>query len=189
MSERSAALAAEVSLVWPDLLQGRPLVIYRAVLRRVQPAPALRCPQGAIFNIGTRAAAKDRGQHEGAADLPQIICHHALSFWINRRVIELFCAQVFGIRKGRPFDPQRRLSTIRVINLAGGVLRRTHHAAHRRTAHSDFSRQLLLRRIRVRRHLPRDFRPISAGRRRRPMVLRSAFNAIALRSATRHTVA
>jgi hypothetical protein len=23
------------------------------------------------------------------------------SLWINRRVIELFCAQVFGIRKGR----------------------------------------------------------------------------------------
>ena len=103
----------------------RPFVIYRAVLRRVQPAPALRCPQGAIFNIGTRAAAKDRGQHEGAADLPQIICHHALSFWINRRAIELFCAQVFGIRKGRPFDPQRRLSTIRVINLAG-----RRHEAH-----------------------------------------------------------
>ena len=85
----------------------RPFVIYRAVLRRVQPAPALRCPQGAIFNIGTRAAAKDRGQHEGAADLPQIICHHALSFWINRRAIELFCAQVFGIRKGRSFAIQR----------------------------------------------------------------------------------
>jgi len=82
-----------------------------------------------------------------------------LSLWINRCVIELFCAQVFGIRKGRPFDPQRRLSTIRVINLAGGVSRRTHHAANRRAAHSDFSRQLLLRRIRVRRHLPRYFRP------------------------------
>jgi hypothetical protein len=25
----------------------------------------------------------------------------SLSLWINRRVIELFCAQVFGIRKGR----------------------------------------------------------------------------------------
>jgi len=24
-----------------------------------------------------------------------------LSLWINRRVIELFCAQVFGIRKGQ----------------------------------------------------------------------------------------
>lgn len=47
------------------------------------------------------------------------------SLWINCRVIELFCAQVFGIREDRPFDPQRRLSTIRVINLAGGVSRRT----------------------------------------------------------------
>jgi len=34
----------------------------------------------------------------------------SLSLWINRRVIELFCAQVFAIRKGRPFDTQRRLS-------------------------------------------------------------------------------
>src|SRR5215472_14527126 len=48
------ALVAEVPLLWPDLLHGRPLVIYRAVLRRVQPAPALRCPQGSVFNISAR---------------------------------------------------------------------------------------------------------------------------------------
>src|SRR6516164_11690939 len=71
---RGGTLVAGVLLLWPDLLRGRPLVIYRAVLRRVQPAPALRCPQGAVCNIGTGAAAKDRGQHEGAADLPQIVC-------------------------------------------------------------------------------------------------------------------
>ena len=69
---------------------------------------------------------KDGRRHEGAADLPSKLSATApLSLWINRRVIELFCAQVFGIRKGRPFDPQRRLSTIRVINLAGGVSGRT----------------------------------------------------------------
>ena len=71
---QSAALVAEVSLLWPILLQG-PLVIYRAVLRRMQPASALRCPPGGVSNIGAGATAQDSGRHDGAADLSQIICH------------------------------------------------------------------------------------------------------------------
>ena len=133
---------------------------------------------------------KDGRRHEGAADLPSKLSATApLSLWINRRVIELFCAQVFGIRKGRPFDPQRRLSTIRVINLAGGVSGRTitrltverltpiFRASSFCVAFGFAATSLAI------------YAHTSAGRRRRPMVLRSAFNAIALRSATRHTVA
>src|SRR5215467_10050099 len=48
------ALVAK-SVAARDLLQRQPLVIYRAVLRRVQPAPALRCPQGSVFNISAGA--------------------------------------------------------------------------------------------------------------------------------------
>ena len=72
---QSAALVAEVSLLRRGLLQGRPLDIYRAVLRRMQPASALRCPQGGVSNIGAGATAQDSGRHDGAADLSQIICH------------------------------------------------------------------------------------------------------------------
>jgi hypothetical protein len=48
---QNGALVAGVSLSLPSLLQGWPLGIHRAVLTRVQPAPALRCPQGAVFNM------------------------------------------------------------------------------------------------------------------------------------------
>jgi hypothetical protein len=67
LSERS--LVAEVSLLWRGLLQGRPLNIYRAVLRRVQPASALRRPRGGVSNIGPGATAQDSAPHEGAGDL------------------------------------------------------------------------------------------------------------------------
>jgi hypothetical protein len=66
----------------------------------VQPAPALRCPQGGVFNIGARATAQDGGHHEGAADLPQIIWH-GVSLPLDQQACDrLFCAQDFGIRKG-----------------------------------------------------------------------------------------
>jgi hypothetical protein len=42
----------------------------------------------------------------------------SLSFWVNRRVIELFCAQVSGIRKGQAICYSAPPSKIRVINLA-----------------------------------------------------------------------
>jgi hypothetical protein len=39
-----------------------------------------------------------------------------LSLWINRRVIELFCAQVFDIRKGQGIYYSAPPSKIRAIN-------------------------------------------------------------------------
>src|SRR6516162_1568569 len=100
---QSGTLVAEVSLLWPGLLQKRPPEIYRAVLRRVQPAPALCCPQGSIFDIGARATAQDSGQQEGAADLPQIICHRVSLLLDQPPVLSIFCVHRFSVSaRARP---------------------------------------------------------------------------------------
>ena len=110
------------------------------------------------------------------------------SLWINRRVIELFCAQVFAIRKGRavwysapPVENTRDQLSARRLE------------AHASRGPPSGSLRFFARSFCVAFGFAVTslaiFAHISADRRGRPMVSRPAFNAIALRSATRHPVA
>jgi hypothetical protein len=114
----------------------------------------------------------------------------SLSFWVNRRVIDLFCAQVFGIRKGRAIcysAPPVGNTRNQLSGAASRGARITRPTVERLTpifrassfcvAFGFAATSLAI------------FANTSAGRRGRPRVSRPAFNAIALRSATRHTVA
>jgi hypothetical protein len=105
-------------------------------------------------------------------------------------VIELFCAQVFGIRKRQgiyysapPVENTRdQLSGAasrgaRITRLTVERLTPILRASSFCVAFGFAATSLAI------------FAHTSAGSRGRPMVSRPAFNAIALRSATRHTVA
>jgi hypothetical protein len=86
-SER--ALVADVPLLWPDLLQERPLVIYGAVLRRVRPAPALRCAKVPFARSAPAQLHKMAASTRAQPICLKLSATASLSLWIHRRAIEL----------------------------------------------------------------------------------------------------